>query len=70
MDHEIRLLKDHFVIHSLIPPFFTKKVEIFTSVEAYRYIMYVCKTFLANSFVRRNNRRIGYLLCRHEKYTT
>ena len=26
--------------------------------------------FLANSFVWLNNSRIGYLLCRHEKYTT
>ena len=46
MDHEIRLLKDHFVIHSLIPPFFTKKVEIFTSAEAFRSIMFVYKYFL------------------------
>ncbi len=52
------------------PQFSTKKVEIFTSVEAFRYIIYVCKIFLANSFVWLNNRRIGYLLCRHEKYTT
>ncbi len=28
------------------------------------------KVFLANSFVWGNNLRIGYLLCRHEKYTT
>ncbi len=49
-------LKVHFVIHSLIPPFFSKKVEIFTSEEAFRYIMFVCKIFLANSFVWRNNR--------------
>ena len=33
------------------PPFFTKKVEIFTSAEAFRYIMFVRKIFLANSFV-------------------
>ena len=28
----------------------------------------MCKIFLANSFVWGNNRRISYLLCRHEKY--
>ena len=43
--------KVHFVVHSLIPPFSTRKVEIFTSSEAFRYIMYVCRIFLANSFV-------------------
>ena len=47
-------LKVHFVIHSLIPPFFSKKVEIFTSAEAFRYIMFVCKIFLANSLVWSN----------------
>ena len=41
------LLKVHFVIHSLIPPFFSKKLETFTPVDAfYRYIMYVYKIFL------------------------
>ncbi len=44
-------LKAHFMIHSPIPPFFSKKVEIFTSAEAFRYIMFVCKLFLANSIV-------------------
>ena len=63
-------LKGPFHDPQLHSPIFTKKVEIFTSVEAYRYIKYVCKIFLANSFVWRNNRRIGYLLCRHEKYTS
>ncbi len=28
------------------PPFFSKKVSIFTSAEAFRYIMSVCKIFL------------------------
>ncbi len=34
------------------PPYFSSKnvEEIFTSVEAIRYIMFVCKIFLANSF--------------------
>ncbi len=42
-------LKVHFVIHSLIPPFFSKEVEIFSSAEAFRYIMFVYKIFIANS---------------------
>ena len=33
------------------PPFFSKKVEIFTSGDASRYIMFVCKIFLANLFI-------------------
>ncbi len=42
--------------HSLIPLFFSKKVEIFTSAEAFRYIIFVRKIFLAISFVGQNNR--------------
>ena len=61
--------KVHFVIHSPIPLLSTKKVEIFTSVEAFRYIMYLCKILLTKSYVWGNNRWIGYLLCRYEKYT-
>ncbi len=49
-------LKVHFVIHSLIPPFFSKKVEIFTSAEAFRFITACVQIFLANSFAWRNNR--------------
>ena len=49
-------LKVHFVIHSLIPPVFTKKVEMFTSAEAFTSIMFVCKIFLAKSFLWRNDR--------------
>ncbi len=33
------------------PPIFHKKVEIFTWVEPFMYIMYVCKISLANSFL-------------------
>ncbi len=51
-------LKVHFVIHSLIPPFISKKVGIFIPVEAFRYIMFVLKIFLANLLVWRNNHRI------------
>ena len=51
-------LKVHFVIHSLIPPYFSKKVEIFIPVEAFKYILFVLKLFLANSLVWRSNRRI------------
>ncbi len=40
-------LKVHFVIHSLIPHF-SAKVEIFIPVEAFSYIMFVLKIFLAN----------------------
>ena len=43
----IRVLKIHFVIYRLSPPFFSKKVEIFTSVEAFMY-NFVYKIFLAN----------------------
>ncbi len=32
-------------------PIFQKKGEIFTSAETFRYIIYVCKIFLANPFV-------------------
>ena len=39
----------------------SKKVEIFTSVEAFRSIMFVCKIFLANPFVSQNNGWIGGL---------
>ena len=56
--HTIRF-NVHFVIHSLIPPFSTKKFQMFTAVEAFRYIMYVCKIFFANSFDWGNNRWIG-----------
>ena len=42
-------VKVHFVIHSLIPSFFSKKVEIFIPVGAFRYIM--LKIFLANLLV-------------------
>ena len=45
-----------------------KSWDEFTSSEAFRYIRYVCRIFLANSFVWGNNSRIGYLLCWHEKY--
>ena len=38
------------MIHILIPSCSSKEVEMFTSAEAFRYIMFVCKTFLANSF--------------------
>ena len=38
------------------PPFFSKKVEIFISAEAFRYIMFMRKIFIAKSFVWRNNR--------------
>ncbi len=51
-------LKAHFVIHSLIPLFFSKKIEIFVPVEAFRYILFVLKIFLANLLVWRSNRRI------------
>ncbi len=52
------VLKVHFVIHSLNPYFPSTEVEIFTSVEAFKYIMFVCKIFLANSFVWQNNHQI------------
>ncbi len=42
-----QLLKVHFVVHSFIPPFFSKKVEIFIPVHAFRYILFVLKIFLA-----------------------
>ncbi len=48
--YSVKGLKVHFVIHSLIL-FSSKKVEIFTSAKAFRYTMFVCKIFLANSFV-------------------
>ncbi len=38
------------------PSIFSKKVEIFTSAEASRYIIFMCKIFLANLFLWRNNR--------------
>ncbi len=38
------------MIHSLIPPFFSKIVEIFTSVEAYRYTQFAYIIYLANLF--------------------
>ncbi len=41
----LTLLKVHFVIYSLIPPFLFKKVEIFTSAEAFTVVS-VCKIFL------------------------
>ena len=41
---------------------------IFTSVEAFRYIIFVCKVFLANSSVWWNNRCIADLLCQHKNY--
>ena len=50
-------LKVHLVIHSLTHHPFFSKVQIFTSVEAFRY-MFVGKIFLSNSFVTRNNRQI------------
>ncbi len=56
-ENSATFLKVHFVIHSLIPPFFSRKVEIFTSAEAFRYMMLLCKIFLANSFVWWNNRQ-------------
>ncbi len=49
-------LKVHFVIHNLIPPFFSKKVEIFTL----SVLGFVCRIFLANSFVWQN---INTALC-------
>ncbi len=52
------MLKVHFVIYSLIPPFFSTKVEIFIPVEAFRYILFVLKIFLANLLAWRSNRRI------------
>ncbi len=58
MDESHTLLKVHFVIHSLIPPFFSKKVEIFIPVEASRYIIFVLKIFLANILDWRNYQRI------------
>ncbi len=61
-------LKVHFVIHSPIPPFYLKTVDIFTSAEVFRYIMFVCKIFLANSFAWQSNRSIVYLLCLHNNY--
>ncbi len=54
--------KVHFVMHSLTSPLFSKKVEIFTSAEAFRYIMFLCIIFLANSFVGEIIGRIVYLL--------
>ena len=38
--------------------FFSKKVEIFTSVQAFTYIKFVYKIFLTNSFVWQNNHEI------------
>ncbi len=59
-------LKVHFVIHSFIPPFFSKKVEIFVLVEAFRYIMFVQKIFLANLIiVWQNITEFVYFSCRH-----
>ncbi len=49
--HVYAQLKVHFVIHNLIPSFISKKVQIFTPVEAFRYKMLLCKIFCANSFV-------------------
>ena len=43
------------------PTFFSKKVEIFTSIEAIRYIMSVYTILLVYSFVWRNKHRIDYL---------
>ncbi len=67
---EVGQLKVHFLIHSLIPPFFSKKVEIFTSAEAFRCIMFVCKIFLGieiNLFGE-TIVRIVYLVCQHRNY--
>ena len=41
------------MIHNLNAPFFSNKDKIFISEEAFRYIMFVCKIFLTNSFVWR-----------------
>ena len=38
-------LKVHFVIHSLIPPFPTKKLAISTSVDTFRYIICLCAKY-------------------------
>ncbi len=48
----LNMLKVHFMIHSLIRQFFSKKVQIFTSVEAFRYINVCVQN---NSFVWENN---------------
>ena len=49
----------HFMIHSLISKFLFKKVDNFTSAEAFRIIMFVCVP--SNSFVWRNN-RLNYVI--------
>ena len=46
-------LKDPFCDPQPHPHIFSKNVEIFTLAEAFRFIMFVCKIFLANSFVLR-----------------
>ncbi len=51
-------LKVHFVIHSLIPLFFSQKIEIFIPIEAFKYILFKLKTFLVNLLVWRSNCRI------------
>ncbi len=40
---------NHSKVHFVIPPIFLKNVEIFASLEAFRYIRFVCKMFV-NSF--------------------
>ncbi len=67
-DHFHSPLKVHFVITAHPPPIFLQKVEIFTSVEVFWFIMFVCKIFLANSLPCRNNRRVVYYAYHHNKF--
>ena len=50
-------IKDPFRDPQPHPPIFLQKVEIFIPVEAFRYVLFVLKIFLANLLVWRSNRR-------------
>ena len=53
-------VKGPFHDPQLHPPFFPKNLD-FTSLEAFRYMICMCKIFLANSFVWWNDQQIGDL---------
>ena len=62
-------LKVHFVNHNLMPPFFSKKVGVLTSAEAYRYVIFMWKIFFLQIHLPgKIIGRIVYLLCRHRNY--